>query len=599
MEPASTDTRLSNYRIERPLGAGGMGTVYLARDLALDRPVALKFITPDRAGDPTARRRLLREARAAAALEHPNICGIHEVIDVPDGRACIVMQYVEGEPLSSVLRRGPLEARAALSVTAELASALSLAHRHGIVHRDLKPQNVILTPDRHAKLLDFGLAIQTETAGAPDETTVTSLTGPGLLAGTPAYMSPEQIQGLPVDGRSDLFSLGCVLYECLTGRRPFSGPTSYDLGHQILHVDPPDPSSLQPGLQPAHDELCRRLLAKDREDRFQSADELLGALRLSTSGTTLSRHPGGGRPAHPSGLLGIVGLNPWRGRRFAAIALLAAATSALVGFAAWSGRGGRVPATETSVIGVLPFRNDSGDPANDPLAAGLTAGVARRLASVGTLQILPLDETREAAREQAQRGTTWQPADLAAMARTLGARYVVDGAITSGPSGRAVITTLVAADGTVHASTPHAGSGSVLDLHRRAAGALISALRASGAVSAGDTGAELPTDNADAFAEYRRAGCSSNGLTSLAISTTPSGCSAARSPGTRGSRWRTPAWPMPTGHSSRRRRTPRGRPGPWPRTSTRCGSIRTSRRSGCRWRWPTTRRDSTTRRSTS
>jgi serine/threonine protein kinase len=213
MDPAAPDPHLSKYRLERLLGQGGMGAVYLARDLALDRPVAIKFISPDRAADPVARQRLLREARAAAALEHPNICVIHEVIDEPGGRACIVMQYVEGETLASRLRSGALEVRLALSIAAEIASALSLAHKHDIIHRDIKPQNIVLTPDHHAKLLDFGLALNNAPLAGDDETTAAVLTTPGALAGTPAYMSPEQAQGLPLDGRSDLFSLECVLYE--------------------------------------------------------------------------------------------------------------------------------------------------------------------------------------------------------------------------------------------------------------------------------------------------------------------------------------------------------------------------------------------------
>ena len=239
MCPAVPDARLSNYRLERLLGAGGMGSVYLARDLALDRDVAIKFISPDKAGDEGARRRLIREARAAAALDHPNICTVHQVIVEPDGRACIVMQYVEGETLATTLRSGPLEPRLALSVTCDLAEALSAAHKRGIIHRDLKPQNVIITGDRRAKLLDFGIARVSELATTTTgDATPTSLTMPGVFVGTPPYMSPEQFQQQPLDGRSDLFSLGALLFECLTGRRAFDGHSQIELFTQVLNHHP-------------------------------------------------------------------------------------------------------------------------------------------------------------------------------------------------------------------------------------------------------------------------------------------------------------------------------------------------------------------------
>ncbi len=285
MSHGAPDARLSNYRLERLLGSGGMGSVYLARDLALDRDVAIKFIAADKASDTSARHRLLREAKAAASLEHPNICGVHEVIVEPDGRTAIVMQYVEGETLAEVLRRGPLEPRFAVSIAMDLAKALSAAHKRGIIHRDLKPQNVIITPERQAKLLDFGVARQHEIADHSAETT-TMLTTPGVVVGTPAYMSPEQAQQLPIDGRSDLFALGAVLYECLTGRRPFVGRSPIDVLAAVLQHHPPTVSTLRPELTEQHDELCRRLLAKHPDDRFKSADELFGALRVLSPDTS-------------------------------------------------------------------------------------------------------------------------------------------------------------------------------------------------------------------------------------------------------------------------------------------------------------------------
>lgn len=277
------------YRIGRLLGRGGLGEVYLAHDITLDRDVAIKFLNPGKLAGGETRRALLREARAAAGLDHPFICGIHEASETDDGRAFIVMQHVEGETLAAVLEHGPLPVRDALTLCASVAEALAAAHRRGVVHCDLKPGNIMITPSGQPKIVDFGIAKVARALPAEGEgSTITDTTGVPALAGTPGYMSPEQLQGQAVDGRSDLFALGLVLYECLTGRRAFRGATPVKTAADILHVHPPPPSSLRPGLNDAHDELCRRLLAKDPADRFQSADEVVGAIRVLLPDT--SRH---------------------------------------------------------------------------------------------------------------------------------------------------------------------------------------------------------------------------------------------------------------------------------------------------------------------
>jgi tetratricopeptide (TPR) repeat protein/predicted Ser/Thr protein kinase len=277
-----------HYRIERHLGTGGMGEVYLAHDTKLHRSVAIKFLsTPD---DSRARQRLLREARAAAGLDHPGVCAVYDVGTDPIRGDFVVMQYVEGETLSDRLRRGRLEPTEALRLAERVAEALVSAHDRGVIHRDLKPQNIIITPSGRPKLLDFGLAKRALTgAAAAEARTTAALTGPHAIVGTPGYMAPEQIRNGVVDRRADVFALGCVLYECLTGRRAFPGPTTPDILGQVLQTDPPPVSTVVPGIGAGFDSLCTRLLAKDVKERCQSAEEALGAIRaLLPAGTPVS-----------------------------------------------------------------------------------------------------------------------------------------------------------------------------------------------------------------------------------------------------------------------------------------------------------------------
>jgi serine/threonine protein kinase len=276
----------AGYQLIQLLGRGGMGEVYLADDLTLGRKVAIKFLLADKTNDAHARRRLVREAKAAAALDHPNICTVFDTGETADGRVYVVMQYVEGETLASMLQRGPLAVRDALTLCTQLADALAAAHRQGIIHRDLKPANVMITPSGRPKLLDLGIAKVANATAVGDASTWSNVTAPGSLVGTPGYMSPEQVQQRPLDGRCDLFCLGVLLFECLTGRRAFDGSTTFETIANVLHVHPPAPSSIRPELTERHDELCRRLMAKDPNDRFQSADEVVGAVRLLAPDTS-------------------------------------------------------------------------------------------------------------------------------------------------------------------------------------------------------------------------------------------------------------------------------------------------------------------------
>ena len=257
-----------------------MGDVYLAHDLLLERQVAIKFVSNQKTDDPTLARRLLKEAKGVAAIEHPNICPVFDAGTDEAGRPFIVMQYLEGQTLSEKLAGGPLSIKKAFEMSAQIADALAAAHEVGIVHRDLKPANIVLTSAGQPKVLDFGIAkFLPSSQFVSERETQTGLTQPYTFVGTPAYMSPEQIQGGGIDGRSDLFALGAVLFESLTGRPAFQGTQAIEILSEVLHVDPPPPSTLRPGVAPAQDDVCRQLLAKNPADRFQLATEAAAALR--------------------------------------------------------------------------------------------------------------------------------------------------------------------------------------------------------------------------------------------------------------------------------------------------------------------------------
>src|SRR5437867_1918301 len=230
---------ISHYRILQKLGAGGMGEVYLAEDTKLNRKVAIKFLPTDSVISEQANKRLLREARAAATLDHPNICAIHEVGE-EDGRSFIVMQYVEGETLEARMKRKTLEMSESLSIATQITDALAEAHARGIIHRDIKPSNIIITSRGQAKVMDFGLAKSMLTTDGIDTeaATQTLLTTPGAVVGTVPYMSPEQVKGEKVDARTDIFSFAIVLYEMLSGRQPFANDSAAATASAILTHEP-------------------------------------------------------------------------------------------------------------------------------------------------------------------------------------------------------------------------------------------------------------------------------------------------------------------------------------------------------------------------
>ena len=333
-----TGKTVSHYRILNALGQGGMGVVYLGEDTHLARRVAVKF--PAARSDEQYRERFLREARAASTLNHPHIAAIYDYGESQDGHPFLVMELVEGEDLCRALERGPMEPARALEIAIAVAGALGEAHRNGIIHRDIKPSNILLGVRGEVKVLDFGLAktFAWQSAGraAGDQTEALSQTQAGVVMGTPAYMSPEQLRSEPLGPPSDLFALGAVLYECLGGRRAFAGHSSVEILAAVLHLDPPAPSEFNPRVAPEINRVVLKALAKRQADRYQTAEEMLAD--LGAVERTLRGREAEATVALPGAPSQASGAAPWSrsATRPRALLALAAAVVLVAGFGgAW------------------------------------------------------------------------------------------------------------------------------------------------------------------------------------------------------------------------------------------------------------------------
>ena len=441
---------LGPYQIVSLLGAGGMGEVYRARDPRLDRDVAVKTIAPNLAGDADALARFQREARAIAALSHPNILAIYD-IGSHDGVWYLVTELLQGETLGRRLTRGRLPWKKAVEFAALVADGLAAAHAHGVVHRDLKPENIFVTADDRIKILDFGLAKQASAdEGSADAVTRSSPTEPGSILGTIGYMSPEQVQGLVPDARSDIFALGCVLHEMLSGRRLFQRSSTAETIAAILKDPAPASADSSAGVPGELDRILMRCLEKDRARRFQSAQDLAFALGTLATGPVPVR----------------------------AVA----------------------PPSRASVA-VLPFLNLSADPDNEFFADGITEDVIAHLSKVRSIKVI----SRTSVMKFKKRDQS-----LREIGEQLGAATVLEGSVRRAGNRVRIVAQLIDRDSDEHlwAETYDRDLTDIFAIQTDVALQIASALRAELSVDERRRIRRQPTNDIHAYSSTCTAGTS-------------------------------------------------------------------------------------------
>ena len=403
---------ISHYRILKQLGAGGMGEVYLAEDTQLERTVAIKILPSEVASDQERMRRFVREAKAASAIDHPNIVHVYEISSA-DGIQFIAMQYVEGNTLRSKINGQPLPTEELLKTAIQITDALSEAHNRGIIHRDLKPPNIMITPKGHVKLLDFGLArIEKSASGEDSQMATQSKTESGVVVGTVAYMSPEQAMGNKIDHRTDIFSLGIVLYEMATGRPPFIGKNPTDTIDRIVHSQPESIARLNYEAPQELERIIRKCMEKDPERRYQSASEInidLSNLKRDLDSTE-------SKPLTARSHLNRNSVEvPATKRKYWIPVAILLALAAIAGFAIYRSR--QASGEALRAIAVLPFKNVNLDPKTEYLSDGITDSIINNVSQIRQVRVMA-------------RGTVFTYKNKEVDPRQVGKELGVDGVVT-------------------------------------------------------------------------------------------------------------------------------------------------------------------------
>jgi non-specific serine/threonine protein kinase len=471
---------LGCYRVDAVAGVGGMGVVYRAWDERLGRKVALKLLPQSMVAKEADLERLKNEARAASALNHPNIVTIHDIGEV-DSTHYVATEFIEGTTLRERMTKGPIPPNEAVDIAAQVASALCVAHRAGIVHRDIKPENIMLRPDGYVKVLDFGIAKLTQQQALDTTTTRRAplSTQQSMMLGTTRYMSPEQAMAQPVDARSDLWSLGVVLYEMLAGRRPFEGETTADVMAAIFERDPQMLKQATPTVPRALQSVVGKSLRKDPANRYQTADEMLSELRAIKEKTD-----------------GIAA----RSARWIAIAAIGALVVGLALFYAW--RGGRsdpasAPAVTDKSIAVLPFENRSEDKTSAYFADGIQDEILTRLSKIADLKVISRTSTQH---------YKSAPENLREIAKQLGVAHILEGSVQKSGDGMRVNVQLIKAanDSHVWADTFDRKVTDIFSVESDVAKAIADQLRAELTGQEEQAISAKPTDNAEAYDAYLR-----------------------------------------------------------------------------------------------
>src|SRR6476469_1900108 len=484
---------IGHYRIESLIGVGGMGEVYLARDERLGRKVALKLLPERLTVDETQLSRFKTEARSASALNHPNILTVYE-IGAEGNRQFIATEFIEGMTLRASLAGGRINPHAALEIAVQVASALAAAHEAGVVHRDIKPENIMLRPDGYAKVLDFGIAKLTEQRPASDdqvETAAVLQTRPGFVLGTAHYMSPEQARGQKVDARSDIWSLGVVLYEMVAGSPPFRGATPSDCIASILTAEPAPVSSISPDVPAKLESILQKALRKNTDERYQTIKEMLTELRIlkakreAEGSLTQTRSHGDSNASEIK--------RPKRGVLVTLVAALLAAVAAACFFFF----GAPAPLANEKSIAVLPFENLSEDKSNAYFADGIQDEILTRLSKIAELKVLSGTSTQRYKKTHQK---------LSEIAKQLGVVNLLEGSVQKTNDQVRVNVQLIRAPNDSHlwAETFDRKLTDIFSVESEVAKAIADQLQAKLTGQEEQVIAARPTDNPEAYDAYLR-----------------------------------------------------------------------------------------------